>query len=301
MDKLIKIPNVPRDERIGSVFNHLFHVILATNNLDGKNMILDFSNVEFFHPFFIFPLSIFCHEIENEIKYSGLSPNIINYLNAIKFFKPLLIRNDEQLKISLTEYYDKSYIPICKFSRDTSNIDSMQSVIQNAIENQYKIDKKFKTPLSYLLSELICNIKEHSKSKYGYIYTQYLKRENCLDICIADNGITIYGSYINAEKYLDVISLNEAVALKLANEGKSTKNRPSNENRGYGISTSKKMIVEGLGGEFFMMSGGAFHRYDNLGSSYIELPKDIQWNGTIILMRLPLQLRDTFDYYEYIK
>lgn len=301
MKELIKIPCVTRDDRIGSAFSHLFQVILSTERKDKSNLIWDFSEASFFHPFFLFPLAIYRIGLGGELEYGGLSQNVINYLNIIKFFKPLDIKDDDSLKIALSEYESKSYVPICRFPRNANNIDSMQTVIQNVIQKQYKIDARLRTPLSYLFSELICNIKEHSFSDYGYIYTQYLKAEGCLDVCIADDGISVYGSYINTRKYLDIIGENEAYALKMANEGHSTKNRPESENRGYGISSSKKMIVNGLGGEFFMISGGAFHRHDSKGSNYVSLPKELQWNGTLILMRLPLKVNPAFDYYNYIR
>jgi len=49
---------------------------------------------------------------------------------------------------------------------------------------------------------------------------------------------------------IEEIGDNEAEALKFANEGYSTKNLPEAENRGFGISSTKSMIVEGLGGAF---------------------------------------------------
>lgn len=49
---------------------------------------------------------------------------------------------------------------------------------------------------------------------------------------------------------MDEINGNDAEALRLANEGKSTKNLPNAENRGYGISSSKEMLSDGLHGSF---------------------------------------------------
>lgn len=129
----------------------------------------------------------------------------------------------------------------------------------------------------------------------------YLSKENSLDICIADDGITIYGSYVKTQKMIEEIGDNEAEALKFANEGYSTKNLPEAENRGFGISSTKSMIVEGLGGAFFMLSGGAFHRHDINGSSYVRLPESISWDGTVILMRIPLTVNNSFDYMKYIR
>lgn len=174
----------------------------------------------------------------------------------------------------------------------------MQTVIQSTIETQNHLASGLKSPVAYLLSELICNIGEHSRGQYGYIFSQ--KINNCLDICIADDGITIYGSYLRTKKFLDKIAGNEAEALKIANEGFSTKDLPEAENRGFGISSTKRMIVEGLGGSFFMLSGGAFHRYDMDGSVYVKLPDAVLWNGTIVLIRIPLVLPSGFNYLDYV-
>ena len=88
----------------------------------------------------------------------------------------------------------------------------------------------------------------------------------------------------------------------MANEGRSTKNRPGAESRGYGISTSKRMLVEGLGGSFFMISGGAFHRYEKNSLNYYAEVKDFfHWNGTLILLRIPINTPDNFNYINYLE
>ena len=153
---------------------------------------------------------------------------------------------------------------------------------------------------SYFLGELICNMNQHSQGRYGYIFSQYIKKEASIDVILADDGITVYGSYVRTGKYLDRIGNNDAEALKLANEGYSTKDLPESENRGFGISTSKEMLVDGLKGSFFMLSGGAFHWHDLNGSAFIKLPDSIYWNGTIILMRIPVNVPTGFNYLKYV-
>ena len=60
MEKIVvPVPNVDRDERIGSVFNHLFNIIYQTEGNDSNAIIWDFSNTTFFHPFFLAPLVIY--------------------------------------------------------------------------------------------------------------------------------------------------------------------------------------------------------------------------------------------------
>lgn len=77
-------------------------------------------------------------------------------------------------------------------------------------------------------------------------------------------------------------------AIKNASIGVSTKNLPEAENRGYGIVTSKKMLTEGLGGQFFVFSGGAFYRKDSENDSIVGLPANIKWDGTVVLLRISI-------------
>ena len=298
---MVHIPNVNRDERIGSAFNYLFKVIQETESIFEDKVIWDFKGDLFFHPFFFAPLSIYKNKCNKNIICRNINEHIQPYFDLAHFHEPLTIDANTDLYKSLYGYENKSYIPICKFTLGR-NTDEFQSIAQSIIQKQIGGGQKMRTPLSYFLSELICNINEHSRSEYGYIYSQYLQKEKCLDICIADDGITVYGSYVKSGKYVNIIGEDEAQALKLANDGYSTKNRPEAENRGYGISSSKKMRVEGLDGAFFMLSGNAFHRHDKQGKSvFINLPEEICWQGTIILMRIPVDIDSDFDYRIYIK
>ena len=302
MNRVINIPSVDRDERIGSAFNHLFHVIQQTDTYPEKEITWDLCNTSFFHPFFLAPLVIYKQTCRKNIKCINIPLYIADYLRRIHFEKPLFIDEHMNLEQELKEYISKSYIPICQFELCKNHIDGLQSILQKVIRQQSKADYRITTPLSYFLSELVDNMKEHSKGRYGYIFSQYLPREKSIDLVLADDGITIYKNYISLNKYLNEINGDESIALKLANEGKSTKNRPEAENRGYGISSSKKMLINGLHGSFFMLSGGAFHRDDtNKGGVFVKLPNVIRWDGTIVLMRIPVNVPKDFDYNNYTK
>lgn len=296
----INIPNVDRDDRIGSAFNHLFQVIIQTEKSQDKKMEWDMKTAAFFHPFYLAPLAIYKQTCENSVICKNIPKRIHGYLDLVKFENPLKITEDMDFESMLKPYILKSYIPVCKFELCKSNVDSLQSILQKVICKQSKADDRVITPLSYLLGELIDNMNEHSKGKYGYIFSQYLKKEECIDLVVADDGITIFSSYLQACKYLNEINGDEAIALKLATEGKSTKNLPDTENRGYGLSSSKDMLVNGLHGSFFILSGGAFHRHDSCGRITIKLPGTVYWNGTVILMRIPVHIPNNFNYNKYV-
>lgn len=296
----VNIPNVGRDDRIGSAFNHLFQVIVQTEEFSGNDLEWSLRNATFFHPFYLAPLSIYKQSCRSSITCKEVPSMVADYLKLVRFENPLLVTEDMDLAKMLETYIPRSYIPVCKFELCKSNVDALQSILQRVICKQSKADSRITTPLSYLLGELIDNMNEHSKGKYGYIFSQYLRSEGCIDLVVADDGITIFSSYVRSGKYLDEIGYDEAKAIKMATEGKSTKNRPDAENRGYGIPSSKAMLVDGLHGSFFILSGGAFHRHDVHGNVSVKLPPEINWNGTIILMRIPTAIPDEFDYGKYI-
>lgn len=116
---------------------------------------------------------------------------------------------------------------------------------------QLGFTEKERTPLTYLIDELTNNINDHSFAEYGSIFAQFYPSKKYLDVCICDLGIGILKSYLNNGEYLN----SHAEAIKLAISGVSTKDRP--EARGFGISTSLEMLVNGLNGRFFLWSGDA--------------------------------------------
>ena len=297
---MVKIPNIAEEQRIGFSFNYLIRVIAETEATDA--VLWDFSDVSFLHPFFLAPLTIYKNTSGKDIECANIPIRIQSYLNSVYFDRTLHFDNDsrEDLESVMSKYADKSYVPLCSFAMTNSNKDTFGSIMQRLIIKQSSI-KSAGSSISYLVSELFDNIYEHSRSENGYVFSQYLEREGIINLCIADTGITIYNSFKNAGLYQKEINGSETEALRLANEGYSTKNRPEAENRGYGISTSKRMLVSGMKGAFFMLSGGAFHRYEHGTNVYIDLNNVFHWNGTIILLRIPVNIPEGFNYIDYLE
>lgn len=299
--RIVRIPNAPEEVRIGYSFNYLIKVIAETEAVDA--VLWDFADVTFLHPFFLAPLAIYKNTSGKDIKCINMSLRIQAYLNSICFDRMLFFDQEkrEDVEAVMQKYTDKTFLPLCSFAMTNANKDTFGSIMKTVLMKQTNIGQKGNSSLSYLISELLDNIYEHSQSPYGYLFSQYLEKEGVINLCIADTGISIAGSFEKAGLYQEEIDGNEAEALKLANEGYSTKNRPEAENRGYGISTSKAMLVNGMKGAFFMLSGGAFHRYENGANYYIDLKNLFRWNGTIILMRIPIVLPDKFNYIDYLE
>ena len=304
MERVV-IPNVHEDELIGGIFNHLVQVVKQTRQATGGDTVVwDFQDVTFLHPFFLAPLAIFRQQIDIGIRCENISLQMQSYLNSIHFDRMLHFENAarETAEQVMAQYSDRNYIPLCSFSMTDENKDAFSSIVRNIIVRQAHVGAAITTPISYFLSELIDNIYEHSDSPNGYLFSEYLEHEQCIDLCIADSGITILGNYQRAGLYQQEIDGDPAEALRLANEGRSTKNRPDTENRGYGISTTKRMLVEGLGGSFFMLSGSAFHRYERSSLNYYaDISRFFHWDGTLILLRIPFNAPDGFNYINYLE
>lgn len=293
----IPIPSVDRDERIGSVFNHLFRIISQTEATPSDTVEWDFTQAQFLHPFFLAPLSIYKQNSFKTITLTGKSHAIDSYHRIIAFDTTL--RVDERFSDkSLQVYAHKTYTPICSFPANNVRVsDRLEQVVQSIIQAQTHYPHELQAPLSYLLSEIVCNINQHSRARDGYIFCQYLSTERALCLCIADNGYNVFGSYIRTRTMLDRVT-DEAIALQYANNGYSTKGIPE---RGYGLRTSRTMLVDGLHGDYFMLSGSAFYRHTPSSEGAVLLPPTIVWNGTIVLLRIPIDVPQDFSLYDYLE
>ena len=296
----IIIPNIAEDERIGRSFSYLIDVLAKTEASDY--VVWDFKHVSFLHPFFLAPLAIYKETCGKIIECVNISLRLQSFLNAVCFDRMLHFNNDskEDVQSVIAKYLNKSFFPLCSFAMTDSNKDSFGSLIQHVITKQTGAERG-ESSLSYLISELLDNIYEHSQSPNGYVYSQYIESEKMIYLCVADTGITIPGSYRKAKRFQKEIDGSDVEALKLANDGYSTKNRPEAENRGYGISTSKEMLVNGMKGAFYMISGGAFHRYENGANEYVALSDIFFWKGTLVLLKIPAHLPADFNYIDYLE
>lgn len=274
-------------------------IIDLINRSNDHEDVIVFQNSVFVTPIFILPLLVYVNGCKKVIsfKYSN------NYLDTIRFgsggLKPeeleSLAFHDLMEKYSL-----KTYIPIISFPTNlkfTRERNEILSTIENLLSRQVHAKPNVSAGLKYLIGENIDNIIEHSESVRGYIFSQAYPTKKYLDICIADNGVSLLGSY---NKMKENLYTNHLSAMKAANLGVSTKNLPDAENRGYGIITSKKMLVDGLYGNFVMLSGNALFLKSKSINQFSELPDIATWKGTIIAMRIPY-INETFNYINFVE
>ena len=192
-------------------------------------------------------------------------------------------------------YVQKPTSAFCEFELDDDSIGTAIDALKGHLNSISDCTRSLNMPLTYLLDELICNIQQHAQTERGYAYLEFEPDSNSIDIIIADFGITIYGSYAAAQKHLDKLGNSDAEALNLAQNGYSVKNLPNAENRGYGISSNIRMVVDGLHGEFAVLSGNALLLRTGTQKKILALPSEIDYKGTIVVVKIPAVLPKDFN------
>ena len=286
------------DERLLNGLTPVVQMMSQVNASNEETITIDMSRTRFITPLFAISLLVWLSKCEKEISLVGIS----DYLDIIGIndggIKPDLMRKTEFLA-AMEKYSSKTYIPIVDFpaNADLDEKEAVSSVVENIIIRQLNIQPNVAIGLKYMIEETLDNITEHSETDRGFVFAQSYPQKGYLDLCIADRGVTLLGSY---QKLCDNEILSDLEAIRAANRGISSKNLPEAENRGYGILTSKKMLVMGLGGQFLMISGSSFYFNGNGFDNFYSLPPGLRWKGTIIALRIPYQV-SSFNYINYIE
>lgn len=263
-----------------------------------QEVTIDFSDTRFISPVFALSLIVYLTRCGKQIAFT----NVSDYLERIGLgnggIKPDTMRQTEFLA-ELEKYTSKTYIPIIDFAagRNSDAKEVVSSIVENMIIQQLNIQSNVANGLKYMIDETLDNITEHSESDRGYIFAQAYPTKGFLDVCIADRGVSLLGSY---EKLPDNEILSDMEAIKAANRGLSSKNLPDAENRGFGIRTSKQMLIHGLGGQYLMISGCCLYLKSFNLDTFYSMPHGLRWNGTIVALRIPYHSA-SFNYIDYIE
>lgn len=303
----IKIPARVSDN-FGDPISKFLDILSIINTLGYQTpKQFDFSDCKFFNPFLLAGLaSLYQTNLSNrdEIEIIPPSSNSIHeYLSTICFpsgfnYNPHEV---EKFQTLLTPYHVKNYIPLIFFpATNTGNNSDVREKILSAVNSilkaQLNLGGGVLQAIYYMIDELTQNITDHSKCNNGIIFAQYYPSKNYMDICIVDNGIGLLQGYINSGKY-EVATDEDAV--NLAVRGKSTKDLP--ESRGFGLSTSRKMLVEGLKGKFLLFSGSAMFIQTIEKEEIACFEANFKFKGCYVALRIPTFNNKEFDFYKYIE
>jgi anti-sigma regulatory factor (Ser/Thr protein kinase) len=292
----------PKDDNLGSSFSVLLNVISSTNKLEpGDEVNFDLHQISFVYPLFALSLSaLISHLRQKGIKVKINYGRVCNfYFDTIFFPEGLNAYSNLDWKKLLQKYSNKSYLPICVIpieGKSEKLRENLLNTFEEIILHQHNLTGQLRTSMSYLISEAITNIVDHAKATEGFVMVQNYPTKEFLDVCIADTGIGILNSY-NPEKFPEIITDEQAINNAL--NGKSTKERP--ESRGYGISTSRKMLVKGLNGIYFLYSGRAFYVWSKQHEGITVIDETLKWKGTLVALRIPKNIPPEFNYVNFIE
>lgn len=263
---------------------------------DEEEVVLDFSKANFVSPVFVVSMMAYC-AMQKRLTFLDL-PSYFTSIHFNSALEPDRMRSSE-FKALIEKYSNETYIPVVSFPAETSSVESRDNILSVLIQiiiKQENIQPNVANGVRYMISELVDNVTEHSGSDRGYIFAQAYPQKKYLDICIADNGIGLLRSYLHAGIEIE----DEIEAIKAANSCLSSKNLPDAENRGYGIFTSKKMLVEGLQGQYLMVSGNAVFFKNQQVDQVLNLPVGMRWGGTLVALRIPYS-SPSFNYISYVE
>jgi anti-sigma regulatory factor (Ser/Thr protein kinase) len=301
MEYRIVIKN-PGNDEMGYSFMSLFEVLEQLMDVEsGDHLIFDLRNLTFVHPFLILPLCALLRkapfpECIVDYHFNGATES---YLNTILFPQGFNAPAHPNWNEYLSRFQTRTYLPICQIPaevKDTQVRERLLTVFENIMLRQLNISGQMVAVIKYLIGEAMDNIVDHAEVPNGWIMVQNYPQKRFLDICILENGIGLLGSY---QKFnfpdieTDVQSIEQAI------NGKSTKQ--ITETRGYGIDTSRRMLVDGLKGKYFLLSGSAMYIYTSDFEQIVPLERRVKWPGTLLALRIPQTVPVGFNYSNYLE
>lgn len=252
------------------------------------NVTLDISNAKFTIPAFLAPVAVSLQSIESSgadvtVKCTG---NNGRYIREIGF---------PEGQVRPTTSHDTA-LPLCLLNTDTDEdaVEIVGSKLYDLLSSHLPDQPSGVIEgIRVTIAEIIDNVDQHSLCDHGTLLVQYYPHKDSLDICVADNGVSIPGTY---DRH-DIDYEDDFDALQKALSGISTKEDFGHE-RGYGLRTATKIVCEGLNGTILLSSGEA-SLLKKRGNEPSRVLKNYSWPGTVFVARLKLS-DEEFQWAKYV-
>lgn len=175
-----------------------FDLIHKIEGCGEGTICIDFCNLKFVSPIFMLTLLVYINKCGKEVHYRNTS----SYMNTVYFSEGMMPDRMRRATFiaQMEKYSSKTFIPIINFPasrNDDDDKNAFLSTVESILARQLNIPRNILAGIKYLISENVDNITEHSNSDRGYIVAQAYPKGGYLDLCIADCGITLLGSYEN--------------------------------------------------------------------------------------------------------
>ncbi len=287
---LMKNSTVP-NSRSDSLISILESLYLSMKNLNrGETVNFDFAKAQWLYPLCVTPLASYIQSTGSTYTV-GKSDILQTYLHHIHF--PLGIDSVSKFEASVQK--QKNYIPISLLRKKAGpGRERLESLFSHMIIKILAAShiSGAASAVYYPITELITNVIEHSHAEGGLVFAQFYPKKKYLDLCIVDRGRGLAAAYREeiGVQYTDEEAIIEAM------RGHSTK---LSKERGYGIRTSKRVVCEGLGGQFVLLSGSTVLMASDKKQRLAVLPQ-FYWQGVIVAYRIP-QPSSPIDITPYIE
>jgi hypothetical protein len=235
---------------------------------------LNLSRVDWFYPTTLLPIGVFVKE----------NPGIKEVVPP----KDPYVHNYYELIVSGRAIPGGSYVPIVEIPSDKHMRERILEPIYSNIHEVGGINV-----LTYIVGEPVDNVYQHSQFSTAYIMAQKYPTKKFTEISILDNGVSIPGAFEHAR----IDFSDDADALSKAIKGVSTKKQ--DDERGYGLSSTVKLVTEGLKGEALIVSRKSGFVANEKEKTLYRMGKLYMFKGTLISFRVPFQNREV-NIYDYI-
>jgi len=196
----------------------------------------------------------------------------------------------------LVKLQSRNCVPLIGFEVRKAEQRSTEMLIQameSLLDRQCHLTGHGLMALRYITSELSGNIGIHASHGSGFILAHYRPNLHCIELAIADTGVGLLQNYLSHGH--DVAT--DAKAMMMALNGVSTK--PQAITRGFGISTSRDMLVRGMKGEFFLWSGNTCFFNNPSREKIFEMMDGTTFPGCYLALRIPTMQDPTFRWDQY--
>lgn len=252
--------------------------IRAAVKQGASEITVDFSRSTWVEAPLIVPIACLINELQDDGWNVSIThpnePTTKHYLNTICF--PGGITN--------TQSRTGTSLPLFKLDPDseTDALEEVNDKIRELIGRTHAESKSaVLNAVSVPLGEMLDNIDQHSEFSHAALMAQFYPTKEYVDICLADNGISIPGSY----ERCDIHFTTDAEAVRMAVErGISTKEDVAGvKQRGKGLRTIHNIVCNGLFGELLISARNCVMHITRNNSRIVP---NSRWDGTVVAARI---------------
>lgn len=199
----------------------------------------------------------------------------------------------------------KPYFPalIFKPSRASSDCtsDSVAAALVQTIKQESQDAEDFKAYLRYIISELLNNVSDHSKSTFGCsIAAQYYPDNDRAQVAITDGGCGLLATLSMQYKLVnEKEAIFKAIEREVTGSVQNVYTSGAIKNAGIGL-FAIKTIIEKTNGRLIIASNDTLVEF-NGDSQPVVYPLSTQWQGTLVAFELSQsELNLEFDQFKRI-